>query len=165
MRNPSWCPCIPALELLVSCFSCSLSWSLPTLSGLCLIYLRPVLWVWFSADYASVGRCMAALLTKFLPEASLTAVPETLPPMGVANGQCFLPERAVISSRVTGRAEWGCGELALPAGRLQRGVRPGPREDNPSPCHPLLAPRCCWLHTGLPRFSGCHLPSLPGFSW
>lgn len=50
---------------------------------------------------------MAVLLTKFLPEASLTAVPETLPPMGVADGQCFLPERAAISSRGhrQGRAE------------------------------------------------------------
>lgn len=46
MRTPSQYPCISAqLELVISCFSCSLSCSLPTLSSLCLIYLRPVLWV------------------------------------------------------------------------------------------------------------------------
>lgn len=39
------------------------------------------------------------LLTKFPPEALLAAMPETLPPVGAADGQCFLRERAVISSR------------------------------------------------------------------
>lgn len=57
---------------------------------------------------------MAALLTKFLPKASLTAVPETLPPMGVVDGQCFLPERAVISSRGHRQGRVGMWRISPP---------------------------------------------------
>lgn len=80
---------------------------------------------------------MAVLLTKFLPEASLTAVPETLPPMGVADGQCFLPERAVISSRGHRQGRAGMCRISPLPGRLQHGARtvplPGPERTVPVP--------------------------------
>lgn len=60
---------------------------------------------------------MAALLTKFPPHALLTAMPETLPPVGAAEGQCFLWERAVISSRGHSQGRAGMYRISTPPGQ------------------------------------------------
>lgn len=60
---------------------------------------------------------MAVLLTKFLPEALLTAMPEALPPVGAADGQCFLWERAVISSRGHRQGRAGMYRISTPPGQ------------------------------------------------
>lgn len=176
MTNPPRYPCISVQLLLVlSCLSQPLSahsvWSLR------LIYSRPTLWVWFSPGYISIGRCMAVLLTKFPPEALLTAVPETLPPVGAADGQYFLRERAVISSRGRGQGRAGMYRTGTPPGRLQRGApavlllrswRDQPqcwrsRRSWAGWCSPLPASHRAFEH--LARVSGCPVPLLPGFTW
>lgn len=59
---------------------------------------------------------MVVLLTKFPPEALLTAMPETLPPVGAADGQRFLRERAVISSRGHRQGRAGMYRISTPPG-------------------------------------------------
>jgi len=119
---------------------------------------------------------MAVLLTKFPPEALLIAMPETLPPVGAADGQRFLRERAVISLRGHRQGRVGMCRIRAPPGQAAAWgsscVSAGALESPATMLEvPLLfwagwcslLPASCRAVEQLTRSSGCRAPSLPDY--